>query len=185
MQLCRPPWKPWIIQPTCSLVSWSQEGSAYIVHYDRPLSSLQPASSQMARGAHLLPLLPLVTFEQLERMIETILLYKHESERCERKENQETPPRRGNWRRPFHFITSAYYICLKSHHLLLEYKLRSAGYCYRCPRPVVNCAGRFNDLLSGVQPMHEVKMCSEKVDHNNGITNLPRKTYIINSSLTP
>lgn len=49
----------------------------------------------MVRRAHLLPLLPLVTFNQLERMIETILLYKHESVRCERQENEETPPRQG------------------------------------------------------------------------------------------
>lgn len=49
----------------------------------------------MVRRAHLLPLLPLVTFKQLERMIETILLYKHESKRCKRQENEETPPHRG------------------------------------------------------------------------------------------
>lgn len=49
----------------------------------------------MVRRAHLLPLLPLVTFNQMERMIETILLYKHESKRCKRQENEETPPHRG------------------------------------------------------------------------------------------
>lgn len=54
----------------------------------------------MARRAHLLPPVPRVTFNQLERMIETMLLYKHESKRCRMFKNEGNPAHRGIHRGP-------------------------------------------------------------------------------------
>lgn len=117
----QPPWKPWIIQPPCSLVP----GLRRVLPILSIMTGHYPAfscCSQTQRRAHLLPLLPLVTFNQLQRMIETTLLYKHESERGKRQENEETSARPGNSRRLFHFITSAYYLCLPSRQPHSEYK---------------------------------------------------------------